>query len=513
MEENSRTKNSIFNIVSNFLIYFVKLILGFVSRTIFIRTLGETYLGVNGLFSNILSMLSLADLGIGIAISFSLYKPIKDKDNKKISILMSFYKKAYNIIGLVILTFGMLLFPFLHKIIKNYNEIANIDIIYILYLINTVSTYFTAYKETLIIADQKSYKLTKINIVSTIMLYISQSIVLILTCNFIIYLVTQFGIQLIQKIVTNIYVTKQYPNVHYNEKEKLDTETSKKIKKNVKGMIYHKMGDYCINGTDNIIISSFIDINTVGFYSNYTTLISMLNNIITMIFTSMTASFGNLIVTSRERLLKVFKKIDFISFCMYSYFGICIIGVINKFIKIWIGEKYLLSNFTVWLIGFNFFFTGIRIVIGIVKQVAGENDKDRFVPIIQSSINIVISIIGVKLCGLDGVIIGTIASSLAPNIIRPIIVYKYVFKKSSKEYFKNFIKHVITFILGSIIIELINNFININNDILSLLVSLICTLIYVIMIILIYGKTEEYREMINSIKEIINKRRKNSDEI
>lgn len=508
--ENSRTKNSIFNIGSNFLIFFIKIVLSFVSRTIFIKILGEVYLGVNGLLTNILSMLSLAELGMSAAISFSLYKPIKEKDYDKISSLMSFYKKAYNIIGIIIAVFGIIVSFFLKVIIKNYDQIDNINLIYYLYLINTVSTYFTAYKEILITADQKAYKLTKINAISTVALYTLQSITLLITHSFIAYLIVQFGIQIAQKIATNIYVTKQYPKVEYNSTKKIDNQTMTGIKKNVKGMIYHKVGDYFIYGTDNIIISSFINIQTVGYYSNYTTITTMLNNIITMIFTSMTASFGNLIVTSKEKLFNVFKKVDFMAFVLYSYTGILIIGLANKFIKIWIGEKYLLSTFTVWLIGFNLFFTGMRVITGIIKGAAGENDKDRFVPLIQSLLNIVISIIGAKKWGLDGVIIGTILSSIVPNIVRPIITYKYVFEKEIKGYFIYLIKCIAIFTFSSIIFIIFNKYVVIKNNWLSLLASFVFSIYYLLIVFIFYRNTTEFKESMIEIKDIIRKiRRKN----
>ena len=183
-----RTKNSILNISTNIVITFIKTVMTFVVRTIFIKILGQTYLGVNGLLTNVLSMLSLAELGIGTAINFSLYKPLAENDKVKISKLMTFYKNSYRIIALIVSIIGIIVFFFLDVIIKDANNIQDLNIIYFLFLANTVFTYLISYKETLITADQKAYKLTKINFIFTILVNIGQIIALIITRNFIVYL-------------------------------------------------------------------------------------------------------------------------------------------------------------------------------------------------------------------------------------------------------------------------------------------------------------------------------------
>ena len=201
--EHSRTRNSIFNVGTGFFNTIVKTILTFITRTIFIRILGETYLGLNGLLTNILSMLSIAELGIGTTISFSLYKPLANKDNKKINALMTFYKKAYRIIGAIILIGGIILIPFLRFILEEDINIKHIYLIYILYLLTTVSTYFIAYKEVLIIADQKNYKLTKINFIFDILLNVMQIIELLIFKSFVLYLVVQLIIEYVRRIIIN----------------------------------------------------------------------------------------------------------------------------------------------------------------------------------------------------------------------------------------------------------------------------------------------------------------------
>ena len=264
----SRQKNSFLNISTNFLILLTNTILSFVVRTVFIKVLGEQYLGVSGLFSNILQVLSLAELGIGTAINYALYDPLARGDYKKVSIILSLFKKIYKIVGIIIACGGVILIPFLPYLMKD-NNVSNTLLIYVLYLFNTVSMYFISYKDTLITADQKYYKLAKIIFISNVSIYISQIIILIVFRNFILYLLAQIMITLIQRVLSNLLITKTYSNkVDFNSKEKVSSEELKSITTNVKAMFFHKIGYNIVQGTDNIIISAFINVATVGIYSN-----------------------------------------------------------------------------------------------------------------------------------------------------------------------------------------------------------------------------------------------------
>lgn len=513
MEKKSRTQNSIFNASSNFIVYFIKTILSFVVRTIFIKVLGELYLGVNGLLSNVLSMLSLAELGVSSAISFCLYKPLAEKDYDKISATMTFFKKVYEVIGAVVALFGIILYFFLDDIVKEYDSIPQLNMIYILYLINTVSTYYTSYKEILITADQKAYKLTKINIIFTILLYVFQAIVLLMFKNFIVYLIVQFIIQIAQKIATNIYVSKEYTDINFKSKEKLEKGTLNIIKKNVKAMMLHKIGDYCINGTDNIIISNMINVSTVGYYSNYNMIITMINSIITMIYNNLTASFGNLLVEEdKNKSLEIYKKIDFIAFILYSFCGVMFMCLASRFIEIWVGDSYVLNTVTVMLISFSFFFTGTRLACTTVRNAAGLYNEDKWIPILQSVINIVFSVVLAKYIGLDGVIVGTIISSILPNFYRIYILYKNIFKvKYGKYLMKYYIPYITFFIITMILIYLISNLIAVRGIIGFILVFFIGIILYSIAVTIFFRNYNEFiylKEVVIKVKEKIIKRRK-----
>lgn len=508
MEESSRTKKSMLNITSNFIIQIMKTVLAFVTRTVFIKVLGEQYLGVNGLLSNILLMLSLTELGVSTAINFSLYKPLAEKDDVKISSLMTFYKKAYRIIGFTVAALGMILFFFLDYLIKDAQAIQNLNIIYLLYLANTVSTYFISYKETLIYADQKSYKLTTINFVFTLLINIGQVIILLVTKNYILYLVTQFIITFLQKLFVNIFITRKYNYINFNSEEKLEQSDLDVLKTNVKSMFFHKIGDYCINGTDNIIISKFIGIAKVGIYSNYLTLINVANTFINLIYVGITASLGNYIVTENtENKVKLFRKLDFIGFIIFGTSSLLFLNLFNPFILVWIGEVYLLPMYLVLIIVLNFYLTGMRLPISTLKSAAGIYRQDRFSPLIQAAINLVISIVLVRYLNLLGILLGTIISSLlVPCWQRPYIVYKYIFKTSVKQYYLQYIKYFIILTISGIITYLITtNIWNVNNIFTIIANFFIVVTVHALIVIIVFRKTDEFRYIVDFTKEFIGK--------
>lgn len=506
-----RTKKAALNIGSNLIVQILKTILSFVTRTVFIYCLGQESLGLNGLFTNILSMLSLAELGVGTAINFSLYEPLAKNDTKKISVLMTFYKKAYMIIGTIVLILGIILIPFLHIFIRDIVAISDVYIIYLLFLANTVSSYFISYKETLLAADQKNYKLTKIN---TLFLFISsivQIIILIIFKKFVIYLLSQFILQLIQKIFVNKFISNEYKNVSFNSCEKIDDNDMKLIEKNVKAMVFHKIGDYCINGTDNLIISSFINIVTVGIYSNYLTILSLLTAFTTLFFNNLTSSIGNLLVTeSNEKKYEIFKKINFVGFVMYGYCSVILINVFNDFITLWVGKEYCFNFWIVLSIVISFYITGQRIAPHTLKSAAGLYDIDKFTPLIQSVINLVVSIVLVQYIGILGVILGTIVSSLAvPSWQRPYIVYKYVLNKPFIKYLHSYIKNIILLAIITLISYFIGTFIFINNlFVIFILKIMITSIIYGLIICIFYRKSDEFKYFYEFLINIVRRKLK-----
>ncbi|MEG1312347.1 MAG: oligosaccharide flippase family protein [Romboutsia sp.] len=500
-----RIQNSLKNFTSGLGTMVISNVLAFVARTVFIAILDKSYLGVNGLLTNILSMLSLAELGIGTAINFSLYKPIAEEDDNKIALLMNFYKKAYRYIGIVVFLVGLVLMMFLDFIVKDQGEVKNLKLIFLIYLINTSYSYFMTHKVTLLNAYQKSYILAPINIIFNIITTIAQIIILIVTKNYIAYLIINMIVLLIQRLYTNHKITKMYPILNKKTNEKIPKKELDLIVKNVKAMMFHKVGDYCINGTDNIIISSFISISVVGIYSNYLMIINMINGVILMFFNSMTASMGNLISTeSDEKKRESFEIINFIGMWLFGFTTVCLYNLLNPFIEIWLGKTFLISQGILAVVILNYYLTGMRVPVATMKMAAGLYDEDKFTPLIQASINLIVSIVLVKKIGLMGVFIGTLVSSLVlPCWQRPYIIYKHIFKVSSKDYFIKYLKYLIIVICMTIGLQQIFSMIFLQVTVVNFIIRVIvCAIVPNIIFILLFNKTKEFKEVLKIVDKI-----------
>lgn len=508
----SRIKNTTKNMAWSTISSIVTALLGFISRTVFISILGTKYLGVNGLFTNVLSMLSLTELGIGVAINFSLYKPLAENDTEKIKALMHFYKKAYQIIAIIVACLGLILVPFLSKIIKGGEGIEHITFLYLIFLFNTVYSYLFSYKRTLLSADQKSYLMTNVDMIISIFTLVIQIIVLIILKNYFVYLISASIIGVVQNLYVNRYINARYKYLLNKDYKKLTKNDKEPIIKNIKAMMFHKIGDLSVNQTDNIVISAFININTVGLVSNYTLVINTVNTFISNIFNSATASLGNLIATENEKKrLEVFNGYNFLSFCFFGWATACFYILLNPFIYLWLGSEKTIGQNIVILIAINFFLVGMRVPLGNIKAAAGVYDQDKFVPIVQAIVNLVISIIGAKYYGLAGVYIGTIISSILPCVYRPIVVYKYVFASSVNNYFKKYIKYTLVLIFNIFLLNKISNLI-INGKVTYIsfaIMSIVCLFIPNFIVAIIYHKSEDYRYiksvLISMVRKVIKK--------
>lgn len=494
--ETERIQNSKYNIIFNMIQLFLTTILSFIARSVFINILGKELLGLDGLFSNILSMLSLTDLGISTAINFSLYKPVAEGDNKKISALMTVYKKLYQKIGLFILIVGIAMMPFLHLFI-NGHSFDNLYIIYILYLITTVSSYYFIYKETLINAYQKNYKLFTVKSITTILLYGLEILFLILTHDFIVYLLITFMVKFLQNFLISWYVSKEYPNINYSSKDKVDQETKKDIVVNVKSLVVTRLGDYLLNGTDNIIIST-INIGLTGIYANYLSIIGVMKTIMNVIYNGIVASFGNLAaLESKKTQENVFDISNFACFFLSGFITVELVFLFNPFITFWVGKKFLLSGWMVIVIAFNFYFFSQMLSLDIIKRATGKYKIDAHISIIQAIVNLAVSIILGSIIGIGGVLLGTLISYLAVAIIfKPYLLYKHIFEKKADNYYINQFKYALTLLIIMFVCYYAVSLITIGNVILNIVLSgIVVAVIYLIIIIILYKKDKNYKYM------------------
>ena len=305
----SRTKSSVINSLTSITTQILTVVMNFVVKIVFTRTISMEYLGVNGLFANIITMLSLADLGIGTAIPYSLYKPLAENDHRKVKVFMKFYSKVYNVIGTVVLLIGLGLIPFLPYLIKGGEGVDNLSFIYALFVIHSASSYFFVYKRFLIEADQKGYITARITFAFSFLLSLVQIAILYIYHNFIFYLLSSIIFVVLQNIYISRKATKLYPYLKEEVKDEMDKEDVKEITKNVSSLFVYKVGSVVTNGTDNMVISKFLGLVPVGIYSNYILVTKSLNNVVSQLFIAITSSIGNLVVTTnKEHSKNVFEN-------------------------------------------------------------------------------------------------------------------------------------------------------------------------------------------------------------
>lgn len=493
-----RLKNTLNNIAFGLGGTLITTLLGFISRTVFINTLGVTYLGVNGLMISVLSMLSLAELGVGTAITFSLYKPLAEKDTEKVNALMAFYKKFYRIIGLIIFALGLLFMLFLKYIVKDAHGISNLYLIYFIFLVDTSYTYFFSYKRTLITADQKAYLLVPFTTGFYSLMIGARIAVLILFQNYIIYLLIQLIVGLAENILINRYIDRKYTFLKDKSEQRIPKSEMVVITKNVKAMFLHKLGDYAVNGTDNIIISAFVSVTVVGLYSNYLLVITAVNTFLLLIFDSATASFGNLIAQeTRGKSLEVFKVFNFLGFWIFGWATVCFYNLLNPFISLWIGNSYLIEQAIINIVLLNYYLVGMRVPLGVVKTAAGVYAQDRYVPLIQAAVNLTFSIILVQYWGLAGVFAGTVISSVAVVCwYRPLVVYKHVFQTSVKQYFIHYFCYALVVVINILLTDYICSYFLAEYSIINFILrSVICLIIPNLVVIALFFRAKEFKDI------------------
>lgn len=496
----SAAKNIAFGQIGNL----ITLLLNFVLRTIFIAHLGDTLNGVNGLYTSILSTLSMAELGIGTALNYSLYRPVAKGDINKIKSYMLLYKKAYRLIGIVIAVIGLAISPLLPYLVKQPEGVSTKDLTlyYFIFLFNTVSTYFVAYKYSLVNAEQKNYIQTNILTITKMITVSLQIVVILATGNYYVYLLTAAAVELLQKIFVSVYLNRRYPYLRDKDVEKLTKEETGEIFTKTKALVYHKVGDVARLQTDSMIISGFINVTLSGFVDNYNMVINSVANVVNIIFNSVLSSFGNLIATeSKEKQYQIFKVYRFAACWIYGLAAIGFSILLTPLIYLWLGSEKTLAFAVVICVLIDFYFKGDRVVLSNFKTAAGVFEQDKYLALIQGIVNLIISIVLVEKIGLAGVYIGTIVSGLIANITKPVIIYKVILDKPVKGYFMDSAKYIITLAVIFGLLAVVKKLVMPEVTIVAFAVMfvIICVVFNGIFLGL-FGRTEEFRYLTGIVK-------------
>lgn len=443
----SRTKNVLLTASISEICTIINQILGFIYRTIFLYLLSSDYLGINGLFTNILNILSLAELGISTAIVYRFYQPIKEQNIEQVGKLMNYFQHVYRIILCVILGCGLCLLPFLNFFINDSSQIPsdiNLYIVYILFLMQTASSYMFAYRQSLLSADQKQYQLSLFQLIITIIRYTVQVIILFWFHDYTLTLLLSVAVTIMGNIVISVIVKHKYKDV-FNVKASLTKNEKKEILADTRACMCHRIGSTVLNSTDNLVLAKMINLFYVGVYSNYSLIINSLNTLASQVLDNVTASLGNAHVEMDESgRLQVYKNMLFVNWWMAVSLTVCLYSLVNKLIILWIGHEFLLNQFTVVCLAAQFYLTFSRKTNISFTNASGLFVRDVYRPIIEAVLNLLISIVLAEKIGIAGVFLGTIISSLLTVFWRePYLLFKYDFKSGMTWYWLEYIKFAV----------------------------------------------------------------------
>ncbi|MGV3073738.1 lipopolysaccharide biosynthesis protein [Clostridium baratii] len=492
----------------NFIFYIINIIIMFISRSIFIKILGANITGLNSLYTSLIGLLNVAELGVGVAIGYSLYKPLSEKNYQKIKDIMILFKYYYNRIAKIIFIFGILISFILPFLIKGQVDLTYAYIYYFMYLLNCVISYMFTYKQTLIIADQKQYKIAYILNISKIIKVLFQCFIIVITRSFFAWLLLEIIFNIIsmylanKKIDNEYYVSLKYTN---NKNISIIKNENIEIGKNIKNMFFHKIASFVIYQTDVIVISAFSTLKETAIYANYMMIINALSGLISTAIGSIMPSIGNLIAEKSDedsyntfKILYLFDNILALFICIVTY------EIINKFITFWIGPEYLFSNYIVLAIIINLYIQISRGSVDRFKDGYGIY-WDIYAPIIESIVNLIFSIYLAYKFGIIGVFIGTIISNFIIVILwKPYILFKIGFKKKISLYIRQacyiYFFNISIWVILNYIYKNYLNLIYVNNLFLNMLIHFILVSLLCLMLIFIfYFKNKEFKKLLKII--------------
>lgn len=499
---NSRTQKAKINSIVTLMTNVMQVIVGFIVRKLFIKYLGITYLGYNSVFSNILQMLNLADMGIGVAITSYLFKPLAENNKKQIASLMVIYKKLYSMMGKIVLIIGLIVSIFLKQLIPDATcSLLYLRLLFYINLIGTVSTYFIAYKRTLLIADQKSY-IT--NIVDTVMYFFSsiiQIVMLVIYPSYVIYLILSIMKNIISNFILSMKTNKLYGKFKNDSDQIVIDEYKPKIYKYVKDVFVSRIGAVVYYSTDNIILSVMKGSILTGYLSNYTLITTQLNTVVVQVLNSLQSTFGNYIATTDEKDKQRIMTDNY--FCLNFFIGnFCFISfslLVQPFIKLFFGQDMLLDFSTAILLGLNLMLTFLIQLPSQVFIIYKLFRYDKPIIIVSAFLNIIISMFLVVKIGINGVLIGTTITSCIYLFSRFYIISKYVYSISYLYYLRKIFFYGVITGINLTITYYISNIVKVNNYFDFFIKIIIVCVIALINNIVMLSKTKEFAFLVNKV--------------
>ncbi len=502
---DSRIKNSTRNSVVGLSTHLLRAVFAFITRTVFIKVLGVDYLGIDGLFANILNMLALSDLGIYTVMTYSLYKPLAQGNQAQVSALIKYFQKLYNVIALAVLLFGLILIPFLPKLIHGISlSDSQITHYYIILLLNSVISYFVISRSTLFRADQKVYIVHITSAVFTFLMRITQIVLLLVFRNFMLYLICQVAYTAFSNIALFFLAARKYPYLNHQIDKNIIKDVKKDIINNLKASFCYKMGAYIMNSTDNILISVLISTAMVGYFSNYASIYGIVNIFIIIVIDGMLASIGNFVATETpKRKYQLFKFLLFIMYAVAALCSACYLAGMNDFIRIWIGDEFIIGGGFVLILAFNrFIFCAVH-PLWMMRESSGLFISTKYVMMSAAILNIVLSILLGKIFGINGIIMATsISYILTIYWYEPWLLSKKIFNTPVSEYWKYIFKLTVASILPITLGILLFN-LQTKNILLLFGKFTLCACATLLAFFLFFKNTEEWKILQDKFKQLL----------
>ena len=509
-EKTSRTRKTIINTVFSIASQLLAIVLSFVLRTAFIKILGDQYTGVASVFTTILTMLSLSELGFATAVATALYRPLRENNQKLIQQLMDFYKKAYRLVALFIFVVGVCLIPFLQYLIKDVPDIKeNITVIYVFYIVKTAASYLMIYKTTLLRADQKLYVVKKLEMICQGIRYAVEVIVLIVFREYMTYLVIEIVATILQNYTVTKRAEKEYPQAFEKPTETLPRETIISLLKDVKGLSMYKLSSTIGNSIDTMLISGFINTSSVAIVGNYSHIKNHVQKVLMQFFSAVIPSVGNLAVEkSAKQQQNVFNRLFYISFLMVNFCSASMFVLFKPFLKVWLGEKYVLGQHISFIIAFDFFLYILLQAIASFRTANGLFVKGQYRPLITAIVNTILSVLLIREFGIFGTILATVIARLLTQWYDPYLMYKHIFQDSFAKFYVKYWAYIALFVSGAFITNFVAEAVAINNRFLNLILgAVICVVIPNCWVLIWTHRTKEFAFVKGVVVKILHGRK------
>ncbi|MGM9958552.1 MAG: lipopolysaccharide biosynthesis protein [Erysipelotrichaceae bacterium] len=496
----SRINNATRNIVFGFLLNIYQIFIPFIIRTLMIYLLGMEYLGLNGLFASVLSVLNLAELGIGTAMVYSMYKPIAVEDKTMLCALLKLYKIYYRFIGGAIGIAGLCLMPFIKYLIKgDIPADINIYILYIMHLSATVLSYWVfAYKRSLLQAYQRTDLIDKTNMVITTVQYLFQLLAVLITRSYYVYVLLMLGGQVFKNLATAYVATKRYPDIHPDGD--IDELEKARINQRIRDIFAAKLGGIIYGSADSIVISMFMGLRDLAIYDNYMYILNSIAGFISVVFTSVTASVGNsLVLESKEKNHQDFQTFNFIVFWICGFCSACFICIYEPFMHVWAGQENSMGMLYVVFLVMYFYFVQYNDLLHMYKNASGIWSEDKYRPLITSIINLVLDIILVQHFGLLGIIFGTWASMAIVGIPWLVTnIFHHVFIGFSlSDYVKKMLMYIISVVLACVLCFVLCSLVNISDYVMIVIALAVCIVVPNLIFFVCFRKTKEFEHTLD----------------